>query len=152
MKRKLLRHPSKRRKIGSIGFAPSRQVDIGDQDESEDDYDMDGPSRRERSVLSAESGQQIVNQSHAKFKSKTTRNDVKGKGKAFSREEHLENGRPRKDLFNSESDSSPRKRKRNEKEASDAGSGSWVEVEDEEEPEFIAESAPLIHKRIFRGH
>ena len=108
------RHAPKRRRITITTF-DSSAVDSGSEP---------GPSR-ERSILSAETGEQTVNQLRSR----------KGKGKAV------------RDVFASGDDSSPRKRKRDE-EAPTSGSGSWVELSgDEGEPELIADSESACRSR-----
>ncbi|KAK4684469.1 hypothetical protein P7C73_g5703, partial [Tremellales sp. Uapishka_1] len=126
-----VRHPPKRRRLGSSAFAFNRDVEVeGDEEaESEDEYARSGggeKSRRGPIPLSSEIGLQTIN---------TTTKSKKGSA--------LANGKNKKAVIvaseaeEEEEEESPRKRKRGEREAS---TSSWVNMEDEEEPDFIAES------------
>ena len=138
LKHKLLRHPSKRRRI-TFSSLENDSVTAGSTVETDDDVPL-APSKRERSVLSAETGEQTVNQP-SRLKGKRREKGDRTILQALDREQ--------KDVFGSGEESSPRKRKRGDKNVlptpgSTSGSGSWVEVtEDEAEPEYIAESELL---------
>lgn len=139
LKRKIARHSSKRRRLGSSSttFAPlaSDPASSSDEQEGRDLPDLPGPSRtrQRREALSSEAGQQAVNRNGSRSRRKD-----KGKEKADWKE-----GIP-DDVFTSDDPMSPKKRKRGDKDGdacSETTSSSWIEMdEDEEEPEFIAES------------
>ena len=138
LKHKLGRHPSKRRRI-TLAELGNDSVAAESTIETDDEIAL-GPSKRERSILSAETGEQTANQP-SRLKSKRREKGGRSMLHVLDRET--------KDVFGSADESSPRKRKRGETDAvpapgSTSGSGSWVEVtEDEGEPEYIAESEYL---------
>jgi len=129
-----VRHPLKRRRIGSTAFAPSRAINISDNEDTDEEFPVDEVAKRKaRTALSAEIGQQTVNRGR---KRRDGQSRLEGDGNKFI-------GRVFIDLSGlSDGESSPRKRKRSDRDDNSvAGSGSWVEMEeDEEEPDFIAES------------
>jgi len=127
-----MRHPLKRRRVGSAGHALSRVVTPPDTDESDGEHCAES-SGSQRLPLTSEFGQQVVNRGKAKrrHEGRKTKGDEAGVN-------------TKRDVFAATEDdlSSPRKRKRGvQGSGSEGDTGSWVEMEeDEEEPEFIAES------------
>jgi hypothetical protein len=143
---KLLKHPSKRRRLGlTNGDNGSRALHL--TPDSEDTDGISQSSRNGASVLDSDAGEQVVNGNGRNRSRKSGGNGGEGQKKHKS-------VKILQDVFTSGDESSPKKRKRGQENEydgedsvtdGDSSSSSWIEMDDhEEEPEYIGESESTI--------